>query len=138
MATFMSKLDLPAAIRVPRMRRTPCVGHSSRHWFYKLTCTDFDQLLKRSKGRCELCRDSARRVVFDHDHVLGLWAVRGLLCYSCNQDVIVLERVQRNPHPLPLYSGEQRRYLAKSFYFRLARYGDLVPPEMLAHQKLRF
>lgn len=62
---------------------------SCRHSFYKLTCEEFGELVRRAGDACELCRiprvDAPRaKLYIDHDHNIGIWAVRGLLCPSCN------------------------------------------------------
>lgn len=69
--------------------------HSDRdscgsHTYYRLTCDEFDQLFARAGGRCEICRipvgeTATGKIFIDHDHKLGNWAVRGLLCPICNQ-----------------------------------------------------
>ncbi|MFD6565352.1 endonuclease domain-containing protein [Micromonospora profundi] len=65
---------------------TGCIPHKR----YLLRCEEYDDLLARSANRCEICRDDASRepwgkLAIDHDHSLGLWAVRGLLCHNCNR-----------------------------------------------------
>lgn len=66
-----------------RAPHDPC-----RHGFYALTCDELDALRQRSAGRCEICevkeRYAAGGLHIDHDHDLGVWAVRGLLCGRCN------------------------------------------------------
>lgn len=51
---------------------------------YQLTCDEMGALLTRSGGVCEICGRGMRKPYIDHDHELGKWAVRGLLCPSCN------------------------------------------------------
>jgi hypothetical protein len=60
-----------------------------RHTEYGMTCAQFDDLLKRSGQRCEICRrfgidTSHGQLYIDHDKWRGMWAVRGLLCGRCN------------------------------------------------------
>lgn len=73
--------------RLKRLPRRQCKGQghvSAQHRYYRLTCEEFDALVKRSEGRCDICGVITFLLVIDHDHDLGLWAVRGLLCPSCN------------------------------------------------------
>lgn len=100
----------------------------TRHRGYALTCEQFDGLLARASGRCELCglpgADSAWGILhIDHEHQVGKWAVRGLLCDGCN---VRLQSSRRLPDTPPL-----RRYLANAWYrAQLDRLGiDEMPPE---------
>lgn len=82
-------------------------GHNS-HPRYRLTCDEMDQLLARSGNRCEVCDIPAAEttqghLMIDHDHALGKWAVRGLLCHRCN---VTLSRYYD-----PKYSFSLRRHL---------------------------
>jgi len=55
---------------------------------------DYDRLLKRQGGRCAGCggRPQKKRLAVDHDHKTG--RVRGLLCSTCNHDILgVAERL---------------------------------------------
>jgi hypothetical protein len=63
-----------------------------QHKKYRMLCDEFDRLISRSGGRCEICsvrgEDTAYGQLFiDHDASLGDWAVRGLLCGVCNSDI---------------------------------------------------
>lgn len=63
-----------------------------RHLIYKLTCDEFDQLRERAQNRCEICgegpKPTQRGMLFiDHDEMKGKWAVRGLLCVTCNSSL---------------------------------------------------
>lgn len=52
---------------------------------YGLTKDDYQILVRRSSGLCEICRNppvSRVRLAIDHDHETG--KVRGLLCDKCN------------------------------------------------------
>jgi hypothetical protein len=59
------------------------------HRNYLLTCSQYEALLNRAAGRCEICgllasENPGGKLYIDHDHALGAWAVRGLLCQLCN------------------------------------------------------
>lgn len=54
------------------------------HRRYKLTCDDYDDLAKKTDGRCGVCGAEPARLIVDHDHNIGRWAVRGLICRRCN------------------------------------------------------
>lgn len=64
-----------------------------RHRTYQLLCVEYDELIARSGRRCELCGRPEQqdepwgRLYIDHDHKLGPWAVRGLLCNRCNSQL---------------------------------------------------
>jgi hypothetical protein len=60
-------------------------GHPScYHTGYALNCAEYDDLLRRARGQCMLCKVPSKLNI-DHDHQLGAWAVRGLVCPLCNQ-----------------------------------------------------
>lgn len=93
--------------------RTTEHASCARHHKYALDCKQFDAALERSGGLCELCglegRDSAWGVLhIDHEHDVGTWAVRGLLCDACN---VRFQRGRRLPQTPPL-----QRYLANAWY----------------------
>ncbi|MFE5868826.1 endonuclease domain-containing protein [Streptomyces roseifaciens] len=72
---------------------------SCYHTSYALTCSEYDDLLLRAGGQCMLCKirpRSGRSLNIDHDHALGGWAVRGLVCDRCNQ---VIRRVEAGEYP---------------------------------------
>lgn len=65
------------------------VRHTCQHRRYRMSCDKFDQLRMRSGDRCEICGVAAHQaprgmMFIDHDPALGIGAVRGLLCCSCN------------------------------------------------------
>lgn len=68
-------------------------GHDDcRHRRYGLSCRMFEQLLRRSRNACEVCGRPGEHNLFgklfiDHDHSVAPWAVRGLVCHWCNQDL---------------------------------------------------
>lgn len=53
------------------------------HRTYGLDCDRYDDLLESANHRCQLCGDDYALVI-DHDHGVGAWAVRGILCATCN------------------------------------------------------
>lgn len=65
-------------------------AHSTcNHKNYLLSCAEYEQMLAHSGQRCEVCGLVASdhpsgKLYIDHDHRLGKWAVRGLLCSRCN------------------------------------------------------
>lgn len=94
------------------------------HRQYQLNCPDYDRLIARAAGRCEICGVLAEenhrgKLVIDHDHLLGTWAVRGLLCYSCNSSL--RQRDGKYARQVPLaehwFKGrpEVQRYLERPF-----------------------
>jgi hypothetical protein len=94
-------------------------GHETcHHKIYGLTCANYDALLVRAGGRCELCAIPAGQVyrgklVIDHESRIGWEAVRGLVCQRCNAH---MRRVDCGERPV------DRRILA---YLDLA--GHFVP-----------
>lgn len=87
------------------MSQERTVGHETcHHTAYQMNCAEFDQLLARAEGRCEICSavgtETAKgKLVIDHQHgmPLGLGAVRGLLCMSCNWILGKVDEGQREP-----------------------------------------
>lgn len=59
--------------------------HLCHHWHdYGMTCEDYDVLLLRAGGRCEMCGVQRDPLHVDHDHKVAQGAVRGLVCPKCN------------------------------------------------------
>lgn len=56
-------------------------NHKRRLSRYGLSQEEYEKLLRRSNGLCEICEVKAFEVI-DHCHFSGL--VRGLLCSNCN------------------------------------------------------
>lgn len=94
----------------------PTVGHEScRHREYRLTCRQYNRLLARAAGRCEVCgrADSDNcfgKLFIDHVNPLGKWAVRGLLCRTCNANIRFPSR----------HSEKVDAYYANAFYLTMA------------------
>lgn len=54
-----------------------------RNWAkFGLTQERYDELVKKLKGRCEICRRKVYKLHADHDHATNRF--RGLLCPRCN------------------------------------------------------
>ncbi len=72
---------------------------ASLYWSYKLTESDFQDMMNAQKGCCAICDIDfgilSRRAAVDHNHSTG--KVRGLLCDSCNTLIGKLEKL---PHLL--------------------------------------
>jgi hypothetical protein len=93
-----------------------------RHKDYRLTCQQYEDLLSACGRCCETCgRPSTEapggKLVIDHDAEVGDWAVRGLICQSCNIQI----RVDR---PVPDWA---RVYLENQWYLRMLREANLSP-----------
>jgi hypothetical protein len=60
---------------------------------YGLTEAEYDQLVKRHRNRCAICKSGTPGARgewrIDHDHVTG--QVRGLLCNNCNSGIGMLQ-----------------------------------------------
>lgn len=86
-ATEGNDLD-PESPSVAGARTLPDHEQCTRHRNYKLSCEQFEGLLRRSGGSCEICRRPLARARGGNlaiDHCGPLWAVRGLLCNGCNK-----------------------------------------------------
>lgn len=89
----------------------PDHGHETcLHRSYQLTCRQYELLLRRSGGNCEICElpgyeNVHGKLYIDHDHEWGRWAVRGLLCWGCN-----------NALEYSATSTEAQRYLSTAWY----------------------
>ena len=87
---------------------------SCYHSSYRLTCAEYDDLLRLAKGCCKICKEPTETFYIDHDHALGEWAVRGLLCNGCN---LRLAKAEAGKHrKTPAVS----RYLANAWHKRQA------------------
>lgn len=106
------------------MKRADHTGSCLRHRRYHLTCEEFAVLLAAFSDQCGICSISGTearppRLVIDHDHEVGNWAVRGMLCSGCNR------RIRDNVKPPP----EAKAYLASPWYIRrLADRGISLDP----------
>lgn len=57
---------------------------SCNHRNYNLSCEQFEELLAECQFRCQVCGRKNVKLHIDHDHAVGWWGVRGLLCQTCN------------------------------------------------------
>lgn len=94
------------------------------HCLYGLTCEQYEELLADSRRNCQLCgEESARKLVIDHDHAVGQWAVRGLLCDRCNG---MLRYDKADPH-------WATAYLTDPWWARMLRdrgiHADMAEPD---------
>ncbi|MFG2977736.1 endonuclease domain-containing protein [Streptomyces sp. NPDC048331] len=67
-------------------------GRQCSHTRYRLSCDEFDKLMRAVRSRCQLCGRTAAEtghghLVVDHDPQVGDWAVRGVLCSACNLSI---------------------------------------------------
>lgn len=60
---------------------------------YGLTEKQYQQMMRRQKGRCAICEQPGMKLHIDHDHDTG--KVRGLLCLPCNGKLAWLEELMR-------------------------------------------
>lgn len=87
MTSTNEKGGAPVADSQTGKRTLPDHDRCDTHRKYKLSCDQYERLLARSGQRCEICRGSAigtsfRKLFIDHSG--PAWAVRGLLCNTCN------------------------------------------------------
>lgn len=66
------------------------------HAAYRLTCDEYDVLVDAHAGECAICGLPADLTI-DHDHAVGLSAVRGLLCRTCNVGLAAVDAGEREP-----------------------------------------
>ena len=66
----------------PEVKRRERAGHLKRK--YGITIEQYDDMLDTQGGGCAICKRPPRDIPLhvDHDHETG--AVRGLLCFPCN------------------------------------------------------
>lgn len=99
------------------------VHKSCTHRKYRMSCQQIDELRAESGERCQICGRLERYMLgilnIDHDHALGYWAVRGLLCPSCNNKL----------ESGILVGPEVDAYLANPWHKRLP-YSRYIVPEV--------
>ena len=52
---------------------------------YGLTADEYDAVIAKANGACELCAATDRKLVLDHCHATGV--IRGVLCTACNTSI---------------------------------------------------
>jgi hypothetical protein len=87
---------------------------SCYHVGYSLSCAEYDDLRRLTRGRCKLCKVETPTLLIDHDHALGDWAVRGLICHPCNQHLKCIDAGTKKRTPAV------SRYLANAWHRRQA------------------
>lgn len=107
-------------VRHRKPRNRPCA-----HNTYRLDCSQYELLRADAGDRCQLCHIEPAEtpqgyLVIDHDPKVGWWAVRGLVCSTCNTTRIPFEA----PTDLTL-----RQFLANPWYQRTFGVGPELPPE---------
>jgi len=105
----------PETQAMPSLWHITCTTHRS----YNVSCEQFDDLLATAGFACQRCRVPSERLVIDHDHALGWWAVRGLLCPWCNSHLGLVD-AGRKP-----CDADTERYLANPPIWR--RKFELAP-----------
>lgn len=116
--------------------RTLPIHDTCHHLHYLLSCDQFEALIAEAGNACQVCglpgAENSQGKLFI-DHVGGWnWAVRGLLCNSCNTTLGKDNEVPRNE--------SFARYLANPWYVRqLAAKGISVegPPEPPENSRVR-
>lgn len=68
---------------------------------YGLSNEDYNSLLEKSKGLCQICQEPSTKMCIDHDHLTG--TVRGLLCDRCNKALGFYEYLMRYRTTLEQY-----------------------------------
>lgn len=64
--------------RTMRARRKRAAHHG-------LTADQYDALIAKANGACELCGSTEKKLVLDHCHATGV--IRGVLCTACNTSI---------------------------------------------------
>lgn len=85
---------------------------SCYHVGYSLTCAEYDDLRSIADGYCMLCASPCEAPQIDHDHAIGGWAVRGLICHRCNHHLKAVEAGRRAARP------EDFAYFANAWHLR--------------------
>lgn len=91
--------------------------NTCQHRLYSLGCEEYEQLLMRASGQCEICGKQAAaeyggKLAIDHDGRVNCRAVRGMVCRKCNAH---LRRVDARERPA---GAEALVYLASAWYLR--------------------
>jgi hypothetical protein len=103
-------------------------GHETcQHGAYRLSCEEFEALLQRSSGTCEICGTPRRdvpggKLYIDHDGRYDYRAVRGMLCPKCNSLMRYVDNGRKPDTP------EVRRYLRNAWFVSLLKYRSAIAP----------
>lgn len=84
--------DYEPVSRTQRWCKTCCptIADSHRMQAYQINKLEYDALIVKSGGRCEICGEKPLRTLhIDHDHTTG--HVRGMLCNACNRTLGYIE-----------------------------------------------
>lgn len=105
----------------PEVKKAQRAGHLKRK--FGLTLEQYDAMLAKQGGCCALCRRPPRTIALhvDHDHATG--AIRGLLCFQCNN---ALADLQEDP-----------RLLAKAMTYLFAHDRSVQEEVALARERAR-
>lgn len=58
---------------------------------YDITLEEFERLFEKQDKRCACClTETTTQWCVDHDHAVGLTAVRGILCTKCNSIIALM------------------------------------------------
>ena len=77
---------------------------------YGITINEYDEMLVQQNGLCAICEGQSGTIKgfhVDHDHDTD--QVRGLLCHSCNQAMVAVDRVSDWPERASAYKAKFRR-----------------------------
>lgn len=97
------------------------------HKVYQLSCEDYDELV--GDGGCWRCGRFFEVLHVDHDHALGINAVRGALCGRCNTHMAVVDGGRREPDYLDV------SYRAKTWH--IGRVQAYQPDTRTPHRPVR-
>lgn len=112
-------------------RLTPLFhGSCLTHQQYGMDCNDYTDLRRDHGDRCRLCGATHAWMSTDHDHELGMGAVRGLLCPRCNTGH--MRRIDWGERAI---DDRTREYLINPWY--LARHGLTTAHDPRVHVSVR-
>jgi hypothetical protein len=98
---------------------------------YQMTCDEYEELRAETGNTCTICGIAGELtkpglLYLDHDEQVDIWAVRGLLCPSCNVCV--------TSHPRKIGLDRVAAYFDGAWYRRrLAAIGQLHAPHRKVH-----
>lgn len=114
------KATVPAQPNRRTETRHHLLGRTCHHFTqHSLTCDQYDELLARAAGHCELCglpesETGGKRLVVDHFQGGGVYLVRGLICDRCNSTMSCLD--ENKPWgPKRTWETAARAYEARSW-----------------------